>query len=337
VLVSSKDVLEDLLRADEVDYRKVFAGRAPGRIWGLPRAIGSRGLRMLREIRSFRPMLAAGTSAEGPLIARLAGVPFINLNEDDHDAVPLYSRMAYPFSSALLMPEECRAGRWEHKTFRYPGYHELAYLHPSRFTPDPAIAAALREGGRPYILLRFSALQAHHDAGVRGISEELAMEIVRRAGSERKVVISSEKPLQASLEPFRLNTSPAQMHHVMAGADLFIGDSQTMAAEAGVLGVPFIRYNDFVGKLSYLASLEEVWQLGFGFRPGQERDLLDTFGWLTADEGIRMQWAGRRKALLEEKIDTSAFLSWFLDRYPRSAAEMRSGSMSWERFRSAVD
>jgi len=42
------------------------------------------------------------------------------------------------------------------------------------------------------------------------------------------------------------------MHHVMAFASLYIGDSQTMAAEAGVLGVPFVRFNDFVGRIGYL-------------------------------------------------------------------------------------
>ena len=45
---------------------------------------------------------------------------------------------------------------------------------------------------------------------------------------------------------------PSDMHQVMAHASLYIGDSQTMAAEAGVLGVPFIRCNDFVGRIGYL-------------------------------------------------------------------------------------
>ena len=54
------------------------------------------------------------------------------------------------------------------------------------------------------------------------------------------------------------------MHHVMAFASLYIGDSQTMAAEAGVLGVPFVRFNDFVGRIGYLRELEDIYHLGFG-------------------------------------------------------------------------
>ena len=54
------------------------------------------------------------------------------------------------------------------------------------------------------------------------------------------------------------------MHHVMAFASLYIGDSQTMAAEAGVLGVPFVRFNDFVGRIGYLRELEDTYHLGYG-------------------------------------------------------------------------
>ena len=44
-----------------------------------------------------------------------------------------------------------------------------------------------------------------------------------------------------------ININPLDIHHVMSFASIYIGDSQTMAAEAGVLGTPFIRFNDFVG------------------------------------------------------------------------------------------
>lgn len=43
----------------------------------------------------------------------------------------------------------------------------------------------------------------------------------------------------------------------MAFASLYIGDSQTMAAEAGVLGVPFVRFR-MVDRLSLYLSLRET-------------------------------------------------------------------------------
>ena len=65
-------------------------------------------------------------------------------------------------------------------------------------------------------------------------------------------------------EKYRIKINPLDMHHVMAFASLYIGDSQTMAAEAGVLGVPFVRFNDFVGRIGYLRELEDKYRLGFG-------------------------------------------------------------------------
>ncbi len=49
-------------------------------------------------------------------------------------------------------------------TLFYPGYHELAYLHPRRFTPDRGVLAeaGISEGER-YFVLRFNAFKAHHD------------------------------------------------------------------------------------------------------------------------------------------------------------------------------
>jgi predicted glycosyltransferase len=47
---------------------------------------------------------------------------------------------------------------------------------------------------------------------------------------------------------------------------MYIGDSQTMTAEAAVLGTPAIRFNDFVGELSYLEELEYTFDLTYGIK-----------------------------------------------------------------------
>jgi predicted glycosyltransferase len=332
LLISRKDVLEDLLRNDGLEYTVVMQGRRGKSQAGMLRSLLSRAWRIRKELRAWRPQLMAGTSAEGPLVARLFGIPFINLNEDDHDVVPLYSKLSYPFSSCILMPEGCRAGRWEGKALHYPGFHELAYLHPARFTPDPDRAKAITGDGPPYVLLRFSALNAHHDQGIRGITTELAMRMISEAGKDHRIFITSEKPLPASLEPYRLALNPLDIHHVMAGARLYVGDSQTMAAESAMLGVPYIRYNDFVGRITYLAQLEDQWELGYGFRPGQEDAMMERYSKVLELEHGR-PWTARRDLLLRDKIDTAAFISWFLSNYPRSAGDAAKPDFDWNRFR----
>ena len=97
------------------------------------------------------------------------------------------------------------------------------------------------------------------------------------------------------------------MHHVMAFASLYIGDSQTMAAEAGVLGIPFIRYNDFAGRIGYLKDIEENYGLGFGIKPGNQEILLGKVNELLNTKDIKTLWEAKRKKMLGDKIDVSDF------------------------------
>ncbi|MBL0102461.1 MAG: hypothetical protein IPP51_00990 [Bacteroidetes bacterium] len=122
-----------------------------------------------------------------------------------------------------------------------------------------------------------------------------------------KVYITAEREMEAEFEPYRLNIRPIDMHHVMAFADMYIGDSQTMAAEAGVLGVPFIRYNDFVGRIGYLRELEDDYKLGFGIKPENEALLLETILMLLKNANRKSEWNGKRSRFLKDKINVTDF------------------------------
>ena len=125
----------------------------------------------------------------------------------------------------------------------------------------------------PFFIMRFASLNAHHDSGIKGINTEIAQRLIDILAPHGTIYITSERPLEPQFEQYRIRINPLDMHHVMAFASLYIGDSQTMAAEAGVLGVPFVRFNDFVGRIGYLRELEDVYQLGFGVHASPlERD-----------------------------------------------------------------
>ncbi len=144
------------------------------------------------------------------------------------------------------------------------------------------------------------------------------------------------------------------MHHVMAFASLYIGDSQTMAAEAGVLGVPFVRFNDFVGRIGYLRELEDKYELGYGIhatplttdspirrndgsvQPSGVEELYKRVEELVAmpSEQRRNVWAERRTQMLSDKIDCAKFLTWFIENYPDSATPTRKATPDfWTQFR----
>lgn len=102
------------------------------------------------------------------------------------------------------------------------------------------------------------------------------------------------------------------MHHVMAFAQIYIGDSQTMAAEAGVLGIPFVRFNDFVGRIGYLRELEDVYQLGYGIKTNEVERLYSTISELVLLPNRSEVYQERRKIMLGEKIDLAEYLTEYV-------------------------
>lgn len=262
------------------------------------------------------PDLLIGTYA--PLFSQYLKIPIIICNEDDADVVPLFAKLGYPHCSDILAPTVCNCGKWEKKAIKYESYHELAYLHPNHFTPNKTIVERYFPINQPYCIIRFAKLNAHHDNGINGITTEIAQKIVETLKPYFRIFITSERALEPQFEPYRININPIDMHHVMAFASLYIGDSQTMAAEAGVLGIPFVRFNDFVGRIGYLKDLENNYHLGYGISTHNTACLYTTIEKLVSIPNRKEIFIERKNHLLSEKIDYAQFLTWFIQNYPES-------------------
>lgn len=320
LLVKRKDILEELVRKAKYNFyiirkkerkntSKLFlilsVLRMNWHIW----------IYFLRK----KPKLYIGTASGSDIL----GIPSIVCNEDDAAVVPLFAKIAYPTANTILTPLVCDNGKWNSKSIKYNSYHELAYLHPNHFTPDFSIVQRYLATDKPYFIIRFAKLNAHHDRGVKGIDNEIANQIIQILKPHGNIYITSERALDPQFEPYRMQIDPIDMHHVMAYADIYIGDSQTMAAEAGVLGVPFIRYNDFVGRIGYLRDLEDNYKLGFGIKSGQEGLLLQTLKDLLNMPNRKAVFQQRRKKMLNDKIDYAKFLTWFIENFPKSKQIMQ--------------
>jgi predicted glycosyltransferase len=152
--------------------------------------------------------------------------------------------------------------------------------------------------------------------GIRGINNDIAKRLVEMMTPHGNVFITSERPLEAELDRYRIAINPLDIHHVMAFAGLYIGDSQTMAAEAGVLGVPFIRFNDFVGRIGYLNELENKYRLGYGIKPDYEEKLYETLRMLLEMKDRKSVFMQRREIMLSECINFANFLTNYIETYP---------------------
>lgn len=332
ILIKKKDVLEDLLNEEGLEYHNIFPKTRGMSKFAMTKTIIKRNFRLTAFCLKHKPDLLIGTSVENTHVGKLLQIPSINVNEDDHTVVPLYSKLSYPFSSVILTPSCCSTGRWESKSIHYKGYHELAYLHPNNFEPDYNIVKRYIHDNTPYFIIRFARLTAHHDKGIKGINDEIAHRIIKILKPHGQVIITSEKRLDASFEPYRININPKDMHHMMAFANIYIGDSQTMAAEAGVLGTPFIRFNDFVGRIGYLEELENKYKLGFGIKPSEPFKLFNILNYLLANKTLKSEFRKRRFQMLKDKIDVNQLLIWFIENYPLSKQIMAENPSYQKKF-----
>lgn len=354
-VLKSKDILETLLQDAGLPYININQHAHRGSKLGILWDMFVREWRIMRLCRKHDIDLLTGSTPDIAHAGWWLRKWRINTGEDDLDVVPAFRKIATPFIQCFVAPDPCDAGPVEHKTAHYPGYHELAYLHPNHFTASKEVVTGYGiDVTKPYFIMRFASLNAHHDSGIKGINTEIAERLVSILEPHGRIYITSERPLEPQFEQYRIKINPLDMHHVMAFASLYIGDSQTMAAEAGVLGVPFVRFNDFVGRIGYLKELEDVYHLGFGVHASPLPDnspIRRTDGtaqpsgmealYAAVEKLVAMDAAERRKlfqerrqAMLDDKIDCAKFLTWFIEHYPESAQETRNADAAfWQRFK----
>jgi hypothetical protein len=255
-------------------------------------------------------------------ISKLSPMKSILPDDDDDEVEPVFAKYGHPFGDTILSPIDTH--RKSKKTIFYHSFHELAYLHPKEFQPDPGVLqdAGVRER-EPYFILRFNAFKAHHDVGVVGLTIENKRRLVQYLKTKGKVFITTERNIDDEFKPYQLTVSPEKAHSLMYYATMFIGDSQTMTSEAAVLGTPAIRCNTFVGRIHYLEEEEHKYGLTYGFRPEQSEAMFQKIEELLSMPDLKAEWQRRRQILLADKIDYSAFLTWFIENYPESRKIMR--------------
>jgi predicted glycosyltransferase len=307
VFARDKDVTLALLERFGIPA-STLAKRRRGRLGALIE-LAAREARLLRMAVSERPQAIIGTSVHAGRVGRLSGAASIVINDDDAAAVPFFARLAYPLADVIAKPA-CLAFESHPRQVTYRGNQQLFYLHPARFHADPGIRGELGLGvAQRYGVIRLSALDAHHDAGVRGLEPAHLGEIARRIPPGVVVLASLEKS-QSLPEGWRpMALPPERLHHVLASAEFFLGDGQTMTAEAAVLGTPALRLNDFVGRISYLKELE-AYGLAFGFRPGDEQSLLAVLTEVLNGARPRAGFERARARFLSDMVDP---LPWFVD------------------------
>ncbi|MBR5677256.1 MAG: DUF354 domain-containing protein [Paludibacteraceae bacterium] len=263
VLARDKDVLLKVLQEENVPYIIFGAHRKTllEKILATPRLL----INYWRIARSVKAdVIISKASFYGCIIAKMTGAKSVIF--PDSEVVKVTNRYVVPLATRIVTPGSFGLD-YGKRHVRIGGLFEDCYLAPSVFTPDKRIPA---EYGmqQPYAVLRFVGWYANHDVRNSGFTFEQKKALIAAIEPHMKVYISSEKPLPTELQRYQLPTPANAIHSVLAYADLYLGDSQTMATEAALLGTPAIRSNSFVGPndMTNFKVLEERYGLLYNIR-----------------------------------------------------------------------
>ncbi|OIB59295.1 DUF354 domain-containing protein [Natrialba sp. SSL1] len=323
VFAREKGVVGELLDAYEIDH-ELLCGEPRGWL-GLGLTQLCYEARLLRRTRAIDPdyiLTSHGIAAThvGTLVGAESHVYI-----DTETAINGGNRLTIPFTDVLYTPDSFRE-TYDAEHVRYPGYHELAYLHPDRFDPDPdRLRAHGVDPDERYAVLRLGAWNGNHDIGKQGISAAGRHEIVDELATDGRVFVADEGdgPLPTGAEP--LPVPPADFHHLLAFADLVVGEVATTTLEAGLLGTPTVRISPFAGS-SEMGKFRELAEYGLvrSFHTDHETTAIRELTRLYRDPSAASNWADRREALLATKIDVTQYiLSQILADVPEPTPEDR--------------
>lgn len=308
VLARDKDVLLKVLQEEGIRY-EVFGVHKDNIVGKVFSSLGIY-LQYKKIAKRFCPdAIVSKASLYGVIVAkRLKCKSFIF---PDSEVVPLTNRIVAPLASVIITPASF-ALDYGSKHKRIKGLFEDCYLSPDIIKIDynyPETHGLTR----PYAILRFVGWTANHDVNNNGFSYEEKVTLVKSINRFMAVYISSERELPEELAHFRLNTPAAHIHNVLANADLYVGDSQTMATEASLLGTPTIRSNSFVGEndMSNFKMLENKYGMLLNIR---DFDRVLSKAIAFASSSRKEEWVEKRKMYYASVGYTNQYITDLLER-----------------------
>lgn len=322
IVALEREVTEDLLKAFGFQY--VAVGKSRGDLLVKSLDTVRRDFKMARLIKESKPHVVVSTGIPySAQAARICGVPSIAFS--DTEVATLVLQAMLPFVSAVCTPS-CFDLDLGPKHIKYDGYHELAYLHPNYFEPNPSVVEQLEiEKDESYILIRVSSADSSHDLGSKtGLLDDpdSALNLFGWLEQFGRVFLTSEITLPSNFERFLVSIDPHMIHHLISSARLYVGEGATMASEAGVLGIPWI----FVSETTrgYLRDQEEKYDLGYVVQDWKSaRSKIEE---VMRQENLRSSWQAKRERMLRDKIDVAAFIAEFVENWPLSFQKLSGGS-----------
>lgn len=252
IIINSKDVFEDLLHSEGWDYYNLFPkGR---NISSKPSVIKSALKFILTVIRLEKYLLFKKKYdlfiTDDALVVNgwWRRIPSFIFNDNDLETIKI-NKILFYFAYKIICPASIELGKFNDKRLSFKGNKALAHLHPNYFKPQNDIIKLYGLEESNFCILRVSKINATHDIGNAGISNENISVFIEHFSKFSNVIISSERELPRKFQGYIFKGNPADFTNLIYHARLFFSDSATMATEAAVLGTPNILVNKLAKSL----------------------------------------------------------------------------------------
>lgn len=300
VTARDKDVTVQLLENYRIPYTllsKIGSSRL-----ALISELIIRDFRLWNFCRRFKPDILTGISGVfASHVGFILRKPVVVWDDSEHASIS--HKITHPFASVICSPD-CYTKPLGKKHRLYPGYHELAYLHPKRFKPDIEVVKKLGiDPAVKYCIIRFVSWRAHHDIGQKGFMPNEKIYFVKELSRHAKLYITSESQLPSELTIYRLNISAHLIHHVLAFASLCVSEGATVASESAMLAVPAIYINTLKA-----GTIDDQERYGLLRQTIETREAMEmSLEYLKDEKAIEKCQAAREK-MLAEKIDVTDYI-----------------------------
>ena len=212
-----------------------------------------------RPLNLFKAAKFVADTAEAFGADRLAGVhnPYIaraasslekpSILFTDTPGTPFVNRISVCQATKVITPE-CLKGMFPNQV-TYPGYKEMAYLHPSVFSPDKTVLERYGLASKKYCVVRFIKWEAYHDAGLNPTKEDVRRKLLSQFG---KTVVSLEEGD---------DLKPEDLHSLLSQSSGCVSEGATLAKEAAVLGIPAVYVSPLAASLPPIMELVKAGRL----------------------------------------------------------------------------
>lgn len=274
-------------------------------------------------VNDLKPSLLIGVAS--PYVAQVSRLDHTrSIIFTDTEYVRTTNLLSFPFADTICTPSCFKEPISVKKHVKFNGLKEIAYLHPKYFKPDASVLDLLGlSKNEKFIIIRLISWKANHDKDLKGIRNiDGFIKFLERYG---RVLICSERKLDSKYDKYVIKIPPEKFHSLVAFASLYIGEGGTTAVEAALLGTPAIHIEaNSNGKATGESSgnfleLRDKYDLLY-FYPS-ENEAIEKAKEILEKKNSKIEWEYKRERLMKDKIDVTAWMTDFFERYPESFHE----------------